>query len=145
MADVQAVNYAATYGATPIGKVASNVNRGRMRVLHDTYEAAAAADGTEILLGKLTEGAVIHDFLVLTDDLGTSTTLTLAVRDDDDGTETAFSPDIDTDGAATVTRPAAADIGRMPVVVDEDVTLIAQIGGGAATGTIEVTIFYTVD
>ena len=146
MADVQGVNYAATFGSTPVGKVASNLNGGRIRVLHETYEAAAAAAGTDVLLGKLKEGAVIHDWLVMSDDLGTSVTFQLATRDDDSAaTENAFSAATDVATAASVNRPVAADIARLPLTVDEDVTVIGKIAGGTATGTIAVWVFYSVD
>ena len=146
MADVQGVNYAATLGSTPVGKVASNLNSGRFRVLHDTYEASSAAAGTDVLLGKLKEGAVIHDWTVLSDDLGTSVTFQLATRDDDsDATENTFSQALDVASAASVNRPAAADIDELPLSVDEDVTVIGKIAGGTATGTVKVTIVYSVD
>jgi hypothetical protein len=143
MADVQAVNYALTYGATPNGKVASNINSGRVRVLYDTYEASSAAAGTDILIGKLTAGARIHDVVIFNDALGASTTLGVSLRD--------------SAGAATVVKAAAAsssagrqvpvtaDIANLPspeIVGGADV--IVKIAGGTATGTIKVQIFYSV-
>lgn len=147
MADVQGVNYAATYGTTPVGKVASNLWGGRLRVLHDTYEASAAAAGTDVLLGKLKEGAVIHGWSVVSDDLGTSVTFQLATRDEDSAaTETVFSAALDVATAASANHgPLAADIDRAPITVDEDVEVIGKIAGGTATGTIKVWIYYSVD
>lgn len=146
MADVNGVNYDSTFGSTPAGKVASNLNEGRRRVLHDTYEASAAAAGTDVLLGKLKEGAVIHSWRVIADDLGTGVTFQLATRDDDDGsTENTFSQALDVATAASANVPAAADIDELPLTVDEDVTVIGKIAGGEATGTIKVWIEYSVD
>ena len=145
MADIQATNYAATFGSTPEGKVAANVNAGRVRVLYDTVELSAASIGDDILIGKLYDGAVIHDWVVLADDLGTGVTLQLATRDDDSAaTENTFSQALDVASAASVNRPAAADIDELPLSVDETVTVIGKIAGGAATGTVKVQIFYSV-
>lgn len=146
MADVQGTNYALAWGTTPPDRIPASVYRGRVRVLYDEYEASAAAAGTDILLGKLKEGARILDWFILTDDLGTNVTLQLATRDEDSAaTENVFSSAIDVASAAAVSRPVAADIARLPLLVDEDVEVIAKIAGGAATGTIRVFIFYAED
>lgn len=143
MADVQAVNYAATYGSNPIGKVASNVNTGRMRILYDTYEASGAVAGTDILIGKLTGGARIHDVVIFNDALGASTTLGVSLRDSD-AVETVVKAAASTTSAARLV-PVAADIANLPspeIVGGADV--IVKVAGGTATGTIKVQIFYSV-
>ena len=143
MADVQAVNYAATYGATPNGKVASNVNSGRVRVLYDTYEAAGAVVGTDILIGKLTSGARIHDVVIFNDALGASTTLGVSLRDSA-AVETVVKAAASTSSAGRQIL-VTADIANIPspeIVGGADV--IVKVAGGTATGTIKVQIFYSV-
>lgn len=145
MADVQAVNYAATYGSVPVGKTASNVNGGRMRVLYDTFVAAANVAGTDILIGKFGDGVVIHDWIVNSADLGTSVTLQLATRDTDAAaTENTFSQALDVASAASINRPEAADLPELPLAVDENTEVIAKIAGGTATGIIKIQIFYSI-
>ena len=145
MADVQAVNYALTYGATPNGKTASNLNGGRMRVLYDSYTTAADVAGTDILIGKFGDGVVIHDWVVNSADLGTAVTAQLATRDTDTAaTENTFSQAIDVATAASVNRPVAADLAELPLSVDEGTEVIVKIAGGTATGLIKVQIFYSI-
>lgn len=146
MADVQGTNYALAWGTTPPSRIAASLLHGRVRVMHDEYEASSAAAGTDVLLGKLKEGSRIVDWVVNSDDLGTGVTLQLATRDEDTAaTETTFSQAIDVATAASINKPVAADIGSLPLLVDEDVEIIGKIAGGTATGTIKVTIFYVED
>lgn len=145
MSDVQAVNYAATYGSKPIGKTPSNVNGGRMRVLYDTLTTTGEVAGTDVLIGRFGDGVVIHDWVVNSADLGTAVTLQLATRDTDTAaTENTFSQALDVATAASINRPVAADLAELPLFVDEDTEVIAKIAGGAATGLFKVQIFYSI-
>lgn len=146
MADVNGVNYALQHGTTPPDRVESAYSNGRVKVMYDSYEASSAAAGTDVLLGKLKEGAVILDWKVIADDLGTGVTGQLATRDEDDGTtENTFSQALDLASAASINEPAAADIDELPLAVDEDVDVLLKIAGGTATGTIKVFIYYSID
>ena len=60
MADVQGVNYAITRAVPINGKVASNVNYGRSRVLSDSYTGTGEAAATRVIVGTLTAGSVVH-------------------------------------------------------------------------------------
>ena len=144
MTDVQSIQWAETYGATPVGKNPSNINYGRERIMFAEFEATGEAIGADILIGKITEGARIHDVVLFTDALGASSTLSLVLRDD------AAAITVVTAAAATSSAgrkvPATADIANLPspaIVGGADVML--RSAGGTITGTIKVFITFVVD
>lgn len=140
MADVYGSNYNSEYVLAQRVPVASNRLGGERRGVVDTYEASSAAAGTDILVGRLWNECIIHDFRILCDALGASVTLQLVVRDKA-GTETAVSTAMAADSAAVLV-PVAADIATIPFEVDEGVDLVVKVAGGTATGTIKSSITY---
>jgi len=144
MADVQSIQWAATLGATPVGKLPSNINYGSERIMFAEFEATGEAIGTDILIGRLTEGARIQDVVLFVDALGASSTLSLVLRDED-AAITVVTAAASTSSAARKV-PATADIANLPspsIVGGADVML--RSAGGTITGTIKVMITFTVD
>lgn len=144
MADVYATNATLALNTSPAELIVSNEWRGNVLVMNDSYEAAAAASGTDIIVGRLTSGnKVLSQSRILTDDLGTGVTLSLALRTTDDGTETELLPATDAATAAVIIAATIAEIGNFPAAVTEEVDVIVKVGGAAATGTIVSEIYYT--
>ena len=143
MADLNAVQYDKYYIDNPPTIGASGNFDGRMKVMYDTYEFAAASIGDEVLFGKkLQSGAVIHEVTIYNDALGASTTLAVASRTLDAGTETVFFSAQSTSSAGKISTDAS-DIDTIPHVLSEDSILILQLAGGAATGTVKVRVVYS--
>ena len=140
MADVYGTNFNNEYVLAQRQRVASNRLGGERRVVVDTYEASSAAAGTDVLVGKLWDETLIHDFRILCDALGAGVTLQLVVRNKA-GTETAVSTAMDASSAAVLV-PVAADIATLPFEVSENVDLVIKIAGGTATGTIKSAVIY---
>ena len=151
MVDVNADLYELAYGTTPSVKTASNLNRGRRRVLFDT-SFTGAADGDDILFGKLATGAVIHNFRILAADLGTGTTLQIIARTDNVAQdEIVVCEAFSTDGAS-VNIPVAEDLDHLPAAMNPagdpyhgERTVLLRVAGGAVAGIIKVWLEYTVD
>lgn len=141
MADVYGGNYNNEYIEAQRVPVASNRVGGERRVLSDSYTAAAAVAGTDVLVGRLWDECLIHDFRIFSDDLGTGVTLQLVVRNRA-GVETAISTAMDAASGATVLIPLPADIATLPLKVSENVDLVIKIAGGTATGAIKSSITY---
>ena len=137
MADVNGVNYA-------LDSVPSNINTGKIHVIYDTYEASSSAAGTDIIIGKLTGAARIHDVVIFNDALGGSTTLGVSLRDDA-GAETVVKAAAASTSAG-VQRLITADIANIPsAAIVGGAEVIVKIAGGTATGTIKAQIFYSVE
>lgn len=144
MVDVQATFYAQTYGSVPIGKTTAGVNGARMRTIHDKYNPGVVDQDKDILFGKLSEGAIIHDWLVTTGGLlAVGTTLQLFLRDQQ-GNQTAFSsvfPVVD----ESAIRPTEDDRDLLPFFVDNESILVAQIGGpNPPNGLLKFMIYYSI-
>ena len=151
MADVYAVNYDAFVNDQVAGRnqVAPTTRFGRQRIMHDSYEAAALADGSVILMGPIPEGAVVKQIAVYCDALGGG--VTLAVGDNDD--TVAADPDryIEATSAAAAATILMSDalhtvIDKIPYTIGKaGVAITITVAGGVATGTIEADITYAVD
>lgn len=133
-----------TYAAQEAGKIALNagVANASLHVITTTYEASAAAASTVINLFKLAKGAVVQNFVVSHDDLGTSVTLDIG----DAGDADRYVDGLD------VATAAGSNVGVLPdgfgyvigTDAEHDDTLVtATIGGAAATGTIKVACYYS--
>jgi len=140
MSDVNGVNYQMTLNV-PVEPVMSKEFHGRVRVIHDTYEAAALAAGQTIGLGLIPKGAKIKSAKILSDALGAGVTLSMG----DAG---------DVDRLITATVFTSAGVGEMDEnQIDSgfgyeytaETELILTVGVGAATGTIKAVIEYTLD
>lgn len=147
MATVKGVNR--TLADTPEG---SNITKpglleGKLRVMVDSYEAAAIASGTIIEVGKyLPKGAVIVEVCLMADALGSGVTLIVGDYED---TNRYIEASSTWNTANQIQRLNAID-GRQ-YEVDEttegatstDRQVIITTGGAAATGTIKIEITYT--
>lgn len=132
-----------TYEAQEAGKVtlSQGVADATLHCVTTTYEASAAASGTVINLFKLQKDAVIQNFVVAFDDLGTGVTLDIG----DAGDADRYVADLDVATAAGSAVGITADgLGYITGTDTEhdDTLIIATVGGAAATGTIKVTCYY---
>lgn len=132
-----------TFEAQAAGKVAlsQGVADATLHCVTTTYEASAAASGTIINLFKLQKDAVIQNFVVAFDDLGTGVTLDIG----DAGDADRYVADLDVATAAGSAVGITADgLGYITGTDAEhdDTLIIATVGGAAATGTIKVTCYY---
>lgn len=133
-----------TYEAQTAGKVAlsQGVADATLHCVTTTYEASAAASGTIINLFKLQKDAVIQNFVVAFDDLGTGVTLDIG----DAGDADRYVADLDVATAAGSAVGIAADgLGYVTGTDAEhdDTLIVATVGGAAATGTLKVTCYYS--
>jgi hypothetical protein len=146
MADVYGVNATGALNTTPAQKVEVSSWGGRLRVLNDSYEASAAAAGTDVIVGRLTASQVLQpDSFVQFDALGVGVTLDIALRPTDGTTATVIIAGVDASSAGVIDFRAVANIGDMPETVATESDLIIQIQDAAATGTIVSQFRYTID
>jgi hypothetical protein len=106
---------------------------------HGKATLAAAAIADKVRLVKLYAGTKVHDVRLINAALGASTTVSLGfeyVNGEAGGSATALLAATSTVSAAS-TRMAAA-----PVTLDYDAYIIATIGGGAATGLVDVDVLF---
>lgn len=139
-----AVVKSTTYEAQQAGKVAlsQGVADASLHVITTTYEASAAASGTVINLFKLQKNAVVQNFVVAHDDLGTSVTLDIGDAGDTD----RYVDGLDVATAAGSQTGVLVDGLGYIIGTDtehDDTLITATIGGGAATGTIKVACYYS--
>lgn len=144
MVDVQADLFRSTYGSVPVGKTTAGLNGGRKRVLHDFFDADADEDGTDVLIGLMTRGPIIYDWIISTDGLGAGVTCELVIRLTD-GTELPFSEAVDV-SAEALHRPTGFEQSILPRTIsfNGDIDIIAKLAGGESTGNLKVTIFYAI-
>ncbi len=119
---------------------------GRVKVIVDTYEAAALASGSTISMGgKLQKGTKVLDVILHTDNLTNSTQLAVGDAEVSDRYITATNHG----SAETVTR--LNNIAGRDYKVDEsesstlDSQIIITTSVGEATGTIKLVVLYTRD
>lgn len=133
-----------TYAAQAAGKITLSQGEGNatLHCITTTYEASAAAANTVINLFKLPKGAVVQNFVVAHDDLGTGVTLDIGDAGDTDRY---------VDGLA-VSTAAGSTVGCLVDGIgyiigtdtEHDDTLVtAKVLGSAATGTIKVVCYYS--
>ncbi len=140
MADYNGVNYAKSI-LTPPTILEVGENGGRVRFMYDLYEAIGNAIASRILMGpKLPKGArILPQSCLMTDDLGTTTTLAVG-----DGTTA------DRFLAATTCVTAKQQTfftqqDELGKALTAETQLYLTVGADTATGTIEVFILYTLD
>ena len=140
--------------ATPVAMNKANELGGRIRCAHGVYEASSLASGDVIEMFILPDGARLLEGSLAHDALGSSTTLSVGYAAHTNAAGTAVS------AAAAAYKAAAASTSAQKVDIlatlalgsgtetDTDgngVAVTVTLAGGAATGTIEVTIKYVVD
>lgn len=139
--------------------VKANQLAGRIRVAHASYEASSLAADDVIEMFSLPHGArILHGYLYF-DDLGTGTTMDVghAAYTDSSGSSVAADPDEYLDGQDTASAAGRADVAATlalgansvvdldQTVKDNEFVVTATNLGAAATGTVELVMFYVVD
>jgi len=107
---------------------------------HGYATLASAAIGHKVRFTKLYAGTKVVDLKFVFADLGTGTTMSIGFEYVDGqagGSATAFLPATDVATAAGSARSAAA-----PVTLEFDAFIIGTIGGGTATGRVDVVTVY---
>jgi hypothetical protein len=116
---------------------------GNVKVMADTYEAAALASGSDIEMGgDLPVGARVLGGILYYDALGGS--VTLDVGDAEDPNRYLDAVDASSAGSTVFNLPDGAvyEVDE----TDEDNTdrqVVITTGGASATGTIKLVLFYT--
>lgn len=140
--------------ATPVVMNKTNEMGGNVRVAHGTYEASALASGDVIEMFLLPDGARILSGQLAHDAMGASTTLAVGHGAYTNVAGTAVSADPDEfKAAAASTTAQKVDVAAtlalgsgIEVDANEDgYPVTVSMGGGAGTGTIELTMLYVVD
>ena len=145
MASVKGVNIT-NIDATPVVNVDSENAGGKLRVFHDTYEAASLASGSDITIARIPVNATIHDVILKCDALGGSSTLKVGDSGDDDrylaavGTWNAAGQAQSMLAGSTAANTAVAGLGYK---VTEATDLIITTGGATISGTIYFWVYYT--
>ena len=107
---------------------------------HGYITLAAAAIADKVRLNKVYAGTKIYDIKLVNAALGASTTVSLGyeyVNGEAGGSATALLAATATSSAAVTREGATA-----PIVLAYDAYITATIGGGAATGQIDVVTTY---
>tara|TARA_R100000234_G_C4987043_1_gene173791 strand:- start:193 stop:636 length:444 start_codon:yes stop_codon:yes gene_type:complete len=147
MASVKGVNIT-NIDATPVVNVDSENAGGKLRVFHDTYEAASLASGSDITIARIPVNATIHDVIVKADALGGSSTLKVGDSDDDDrylaavGTWNAAGQVQSMLGGSTAANTAVAGLGYRTTASTD---IVITTGGATISGTIYCWVYYTVE
>jgi len=137
--------------------VKTNQIGGNIRVAYAQYEASATAAGDVIEMFALPHGARVISGNLHWDALGASTNLTVGHAEyvDADGTTVAADPD-EFKGSTTTTSAgqaavaASTSLGALAEVslksqANNAYVVTVSVGGGAATGTIDLQMLYVVD
>jgi hypothetical protein len=140
MTAAKGVNYTLQTN-TPVDLLLPIDSHGRVRVLYDTYEAAALASGSTIGLFTIPKGARVVDFAVWCDALGASSTLAMGDTSDADRLMVATSS-----ASAVIIKPVIADINKFAgYKYTADSVISITTAGASITGTIHVYLFYVLD
>jgi hypothetical protein len=127
--------------ADPVVKTSSQYAHGKLRIQYDSYEASSLANPSDISVARLPAGAVVYDIIIHHDALGTS--VTLAVGDSGSATRYIGATAAATAGKIVMSEDGSIDGFGYENTAETDVLI--TIGGGAATGTIKVTVVYAVE
>ena len=142
MASVLGVNATKAADPSPSNILDPGTLGGKVRVLIDSYEAAALAAGSDITIGKaLPSGAIIVGIAIATDALGAGVTVEVG---DANTSDLYLAATVCT--SATSTNAIATDgLGYVVGTAADDDTILVTTGVGAATGTIKVVVTYVVE
>ena len=147
MASVKGVNIT-NIDATPVVNVDSENAGGKLRVFHDTYEAASLASGSDITIARIPDNANILYVIVKADALGGSSTLKVGDSGDDDrylaavGTWNAAGQVQSMLGGSTAANTAVAGLGYRTTASTD---IVITTGGATISGTIYCWVYYTVE
>ena len=133
-----------TYAAQEAGKIAlsQGIADASLHSITTTYEASADAANTVINLFKLQKDAVVQNFVVAYDDLGTGVTIDIG----DAGDVDRYVDGLDVATAAGTTTGILVDGLGYVIGTDttnDDTVITAKVLGAAATGTLKVTCYYS--
>lgn len=135
MATVYGVNATKAATPTPANDIAAGQQLANVRVVYDLYEAAALAAGSDIRLGgTIPAGHRIIGMKLLTDALGSSTTLSIGDSADAD----RYLAATDTSSAVNNDSILIGGAGYVIGTATGDNAVIAHLTGAAATGTIKL-------
>lgn len=127
--------------AGPI-KFSQGVADASLHSITAVYEADATEANTVINLFKLPKDVVVQNFVVAHDDLGTS--ITIDIGDEGDADRYVDGLDVATAAGSTVgILPDGLGYIIGTDAVNDDTVVTAKILGGAATGTLKVTCYYS--
>lgn len=133
-----------TYTAQAAGVIAldQGIAAASLHVVTTTYEASSLAANSVINLFYLPKGAVVQNFVVAHDNLGTGLTLDIGDAGDTDRYVDGIS--ISTNAGSTV----GCLVDGLGYVIgtdtEHDDTLVtAKLLGGAASGTLKVACYYS--
>jgi hypothetical protein len=107
---------------------------------HGYITLASAASGDKVRLNKVYAGTKIYDIKLVNAALGASTTVSLGyeyVNGEAGGSATALLAATSTSSAAATQQGAVA-----PITLAYDAYITATIGGGTATGQLDVVTTY---
>jgi hypothetical protein len=139
MANVYGVNYTKELAGIYPKDFLGPEWKGKVKVLTESYTCAALASGQTIGVGKLKKDSVFLDAIVSNAALGTSTTLSLG--DASDAVRFMAATSTSSAGTQRILSTAAANKG-IGYKYTADTEIILTVGGAAATGIIQVAIFY---
>lgn len=154
MATVYSVQKTKWSQNVPSENIKTNEQGGKVRIAFAEYEASSLQIGDVIQFFNLPNGARIIDGYLANDALGASTTLSVGYAAHTNAAGTAVSASAANFLAATSTSSAArTDVAATIAlgsgsVVDankDGMPITATLAGGAATGTIYLTVRYVVD
>jgi uncharacterized membrane protein len=140
--------------ATPVVKNKANELGGRVRIAHGTYEAASLASGDVVEMFVLPDNARLISGFLANDALGASTTLSVGdgAHNNAAGTVVALSAAAYLAATSTSSAAKTAVVATLALGSGSEIDANANgqpvtvtLGGASATGTIELTIMYSVD
>ena len=142
MSTLYAVNKTKTLNPISDNVLAPGTLGGRVRVLTDVITLAAAQVADVIQIGRvLQKGAIILGIDVQWAALGAGSTLDVGDLNDDDRYVAAES----TDAAGRLNEVLLAGLHYVVGTAANDGQIILTVGGAAATGQVNITVYYTED
>lgn len=136
MATVYGVNSTKHNSPSMANMVEGVEDSGRVIYKHDSYEATAKAQGTEIVLGKVKKGEIIlPQSAIAYDALGANSALAVGYTDGTTASPAALLASTATTSAGVSTFAACGDAAAATA----DLTIYATVSGsGAITGSVDL-------
>ena len=146
MADVYGVQATKHEAGGPANTVDSGMADSPVLCMIDTYEADSLAAGAAIQMGKkLPAGAKIVNILLHADALGGSTQLSCGDSDTEERYLAAYASTSATKKSLLVDGVIGGVGYEVGTADGDDRILVTNTSSGAATGTIECIVFYTMN